>query len=163
MAATTVLVPVDLGPLSLELATFAARLAQGLGLRVLLFSAVTTPMDLAPEVPMVHAGWLSSRMQQEKLAAAREGLESLAAAMPAPGPLVTQEVVEAEPSQAILARASQPDVALIVMGTHARRGLGRLMLGSVAQRVLLHAPRPVAICGPGTLPFAEVGEHRAAS
>jgi nucleotide-binding universal stress UspA family protein len=34
---------------------------------------------------------------------------------------------------------------LIVMGTHGRRGLRRLFLGSVAERVVAASPRPVVM------------------
>src|SRR5207247_9050465 len=40
-----------------------------------------------------------------------------------------------------LARDSQCD--LIVMGTHGRTGLGRLLMGSVAEQVMRRAPCPV--------------------
>jgi nucleotide-binding universal stress UspA family protein len=44
---------------------------------------------------------------------------------------------------AILRYADDKKVDLIVMGTHGRRGLRRLMLGSVAQEVVRLAPSPV--------------------
>ena len=42
-----------------------------------------------------------------------------------------------------LAAAEKPD--LVVTGTHGRRGLGRLVLGSVAERVAREAPCPVLV------------------
>lgn len=39
--------------------------------------------------------------------------------------------------------AEREEIDLIVMGTHGRRGLGRLFLGSVAEEVVRHAPCPV--------------------
>jgi nucleotide-binding universal stress UspA family protein len=41
----------------------------------------------------------------------------------------------------------RPD--LLVMATHARRGLQRLVLGSVTEYVLRHAQRPVLVLPPG--------------
>lgn len=54
-------------------------------------------------------------------------------------------VVQADPAAAILeaARANQAD--LIVLTTHARRGLDRLVHGSVAHEVLKHAEVPVLL------------------
>src|SRR5690242_16553658 len=40
----------------------------------------------------------------------------------------------------ILSFVEDQDVDLVVMGTHGRRGLDRLMMGSVAERVLRRAP-----------------------
>ena len=47
------------------------------------------------------------------------------------------------PAFAILELAKADGYDLIVMGTHGRRGFGRVMLGSVAERVLREAPCPV--------------------
>ena len=40
-------------------------------------------------------------------------------------------------------------IDLIVIGTHGRSGLGTLLLGSVAENILRHAPCPVLTVGPG--------------
>ena len=47
------------------------------------------------------------------------------------------------PAPVILDYAQGEDMDLIVMGTHGRRGLGHLFLGSVAEKVVRHAPCPV--------------------
>jgi nucleotide-binding universal stress UspA family protein len=47
------------------------------------------------------------------------------------------------PSAVILQYANEGDMDLIVMGTHGRRGLGYLFLGSVAEEVTRFAKRPV--------------------
>jgi len=44
---------------------------------------------------------------------------------------------------------SENEIDLIVVGTHGRKGLGKLLLGSVAEEVLRHAPCPVLTAGPG--------------
>jgi len=48
-------------------------------------------------------------------------------------------------SQAILDEAKKFSADLIVMGTHGRRGVNRLLLGSDAERVLREAPVPVLL------------------
>jgi nucleotide-binding universal stress UspA family protein len=47
------------------------------------------------------------------------------------------------PDELITTLAEQGSYDLIVMGTHGRRGLLRAVLGSVAERVVRHAPCPV--------------------
>ena len=46
-------------------------------------------------------------------------------------------------AEVILEYAIEEDINLIVMGTHGRRGLKRILLGSVAEEVLRKAPCPV--------------------
>lgn len=53
------------------------------------------------------------------------------------------ELKEGNPAQVIAEEAARHD--LVVMGTHGRTGLDRLLLGSVAQRVLQKSPKPVLV------------------
>ena len=46
---------------------------------------------------------------------------------------------EGDPAETIVAFAEAHEVDLIVLGTHGRTGLRRLLLGSVARNVTLHA------------------------
>ena len=48
-----------------------------------------------------------------------------------------------QPVEEILRVAKESHVDLIIMGTHGRRGLKRMLLGSVAERVMREAPCPV--------------------
>lgn len=50
-----------------------------------------------------------------------------------------------EPYQEIVAEAAKRKVNTIILGSHGRTGLKRLMMGSVAQRVVGHAPCNVLI------------------
>ncbi|MFB6312157.1 MAG: universal stress protein, partial [Salinirussus sp.] len=53
------------------------------------------------------------------------------------------------PAQAILDYIDQYDIDLVVMGTHGRSGLDRMLLGSVTEKVLRQAAIPVlAVPGP---------------
>ncbi|GGM31039.1 universal stress protein [Haloarcula argentinensis] len=56
---------------------------------------------------------------------------------------VTRATAEGSPSQEIVDYASQHGCDLIVMGTHGRGGIDRLLLGSVAERVVRSAHVPV--------------------
>jgi len=55
----------------------------------------------------------------------------------------TTEVRHGIPHEEILAYAADREVDLIVMGTHGRTGVGRALLGSVAERVIKSASVPV--------------------
>ena len=63
-----------------------------------------------------------------------------------PGEHLPELVVEqGNAADTILACAARLRADVIVMGTHGRRGYDRLMLGSVAERVLRNAPCPVLV------------------
>lgn len=55
-------------------------------------------------------------------------------------------VRDGEPHQAITALAAEISATLIVMGSHGRKGLTRLLMGSVTERVIGYADCPVLVC-----------------
>ena len=55
----------------------------------------------------------------------------------------THHYLHGSPEHEILAFAAEQHVDLIVIGTHGRTGLSRLLMGSVAEAVVRHAPCPV--------------------
>ena len=59
--------------------------------------------------------------------------------------LQTHEAVVAalSPSEAILDYARDKMIDVIVIGTHGRTGLSRLVMGSVAEKIVRSAPCPV--------------------
>lgn len=96
-----------------------------------------------------------------------EGLdEELHAKMDALKPVSNEVVVEkhlreGEPAPHIVRLAEECHADVVVLGTHGRTGLGRLLLGSVAEEVLRKAPCPVlTIKTPAA--FAEKDEAEAA-
>ena len=54
----------------------------------------------------------------------------------------------------------QEHVDLVVIGTHGRRGLGKLLLGSVAEKIFRCADCPVLTVGPGCNQESSVGNSR---
>lgn len=62
---------------------------------------------------------------------------------------VEVRVVEALPVEGILQVAEETGADLIAMGTHGRSGFNRLMLGSVAEKILRASPVPVLTVHPG--------------
>lgn len=55
---------------------------------------------------------------------------------------------------------NQQQIDLVVVGTHARRGLGKLVLGSVAEHIFRHADCLVLTVGPGSLQDSPIGSAR---
>jgi nucleotide-binding universal stress UspA family protein len=56
---------------------------------------------------------------------------------------VKAELKQGNAAQVIVEEAAEHD--LVVMGTHGRSGLDRLLLGSVTQKVLQRSPKPVLV------------------
>lgn len=63
-----------------------------------------------------------------------------------------------DPAEQIEAYADSQDVGLIVLGTHGRTGLSRLVMGSVAEKVVRSAKQPVLVVKQPEA--ADSGEHR---
>ncbi len=63
----------------------------------------------------------------------------------AKGLRVDSHVRYGKDAEEILDHASMGDIDLVAMSTHGRSGVGRWMLGSVAEKVLRHAPKPVLL------------------
>lgn len=87
----------------------------------------------------------------------RENLAPLAS--DAPDLNIEKWLEQGDPVEQILNVAEETSCDLIVMGTHGRKGVPRLLLGSVAEKVLRNAPCPV-LTVPG--PIAEPVHSRSA-
>ena len=81
----------------------------------------------------------------------RDDAEQQAAALAGraekPGVAITTTVVIGSPFHDICKIAEQSKSDLIVVGSHGRTGLSHVLLGSVAERVVRHAPCPVLVVG----------------
>jgi nucleotide-binding universal stress UspA family protein len=53
------------------------------------------------------------------------------------------EIVAGDPATEILERAASGNYDLVAIGTHGRTGLPRLLIGSIAEKVVRAAPCPV--------------------
>jgi len=70
--------------------------------------------------------------------------------------------VSSDPARAIVEHAKATHVDLIVVGTHGRGAVARLMMGSVAEKVVRTAPCPVLVVRPHEHEFIvpdAVGAH----
>jgi len=77
------------------------------------------------------------------VAAARKGFDRLVALARRAGVRVRCVLLDGRPAREIVRLARARRASLITMGTHGRRGLRRLLLGSVAAGVAAAAPCPV--------------------
>ena len=61
-------------------------------------------------------------------------------------------VVQGDPAEEIMACANEKGVDLIIMASHGRKGLDRLLLGSVVQKVAKYAEQPLLTVRPQAKP-----------
>lgn len=80
---------------------------------------------------------------------ARANADRAVAIAQAQGIAVKSRVIEGDPRVALVAQAAHEDADLIVIGSHGRRGIERLVLGSVAEYVVRTAPLPVLVVRTG--------------
>jgi nucleotide-binding universal stress UspA family protein len=132
----TILLPLDGSPLAERALTYAAVLARRCEARVVLVEAV--PSRSLPGVDPSDA-------QAELHRHAESYLNVAAGRLSAAGIATETHVVIADPVQAILDAAARQHADLIVMSTHGRGGLGRMLYGSVADQVLRRATVPVLL------------------
>jgi nucleotide-binding universal stress UspA family protein len=76
---------------------------------------------------------------------ARSNLQEVSDLCAAEGVSVETFVREGEPHEQITGVASEIGASLVVMGTHGRKGLSRLLMGSVTERTIGYAGCPVLI------------------
>ncbi|MFW5832609.1 MAG: universal stress protein [Pseudomonadota bacterium] len=86
---------------------------------------------------------------------------ALAGAVDLPPDFADILVVAGAPVAALEAAAEQLDADLVVTATHARRGLGRLVLGSVTSRLLRESDRDLLVLPPGILAADPAAEQPA--
>ncbi len=138
-----ILVPVDGSDTSLLAVAKAAGLAKAFG------SAVTALYVVDP-YPFTGVGADFAYGQAQYINAAKAeantALDAVRKAMTDAGVAVTTVVGEGHAVHEGIVRALEgTDIDLIVMGSHGRRGLEKLMLGSVAQKVLGVVRVPVLV------------------
>lgn len=68
---------------------------------------------------------------------------------------VEHRLLEGDPVEALVDLAEQEQVDCIVLSSHGRTGLMRLLMGSVAEKIVRRATRPVVVIKPGQLAEAE--------
>jgi nucleotide-binding universal stress UspA family protein len=141
-----VLVPVDGSPKSKEAFEYAVAMPDV----ELTLITVVNPFDIDPlspgyQSPLGKAGMpaYSQEWYQEEWDNAHELHEDLRESA---GDVPTKSVVKmGQPARKILRYAREHDVDHIVIGTHGRDDISRILLGSVADRVIRRAPMMVTV------------------
>jgi len=135
-----ILVPTDGSGCSLRAAELAIYLAKVLGAEILAIYVIDT--IILEEIAKITEKEVAEKELKEKgerylnhitKSAGKEGLKTEAV------------LTKGEPHDQIVHYAKSLGADLIVIGTHGRRGAERILIGSVAERVIEYAPCPVLV------------------
>jgi len=140
MPKTTLLCPTDFSASGDQAAAYAVAMAGQLGgWTVHLLHVHHVPLHDADINAPHRAGDLEAALQKEL----GSRLEAQAAALSTGAVKVAAELTAGVPWREILAAGDRLQADMIVMGTLGHTGLARLLLGSVAERVVRMSDRPV--------------------
>ena len=144
---TRILVPVDGSDTSMQGFTQAVGLAKDHKAQLRILNVVDD-LIMAPLMMKPSGAAEFAYVMENSRAEGKRVLAKAAAAAEKAGVRVATTQVESRgrpASDVILRDAKRSKCDLIVMGTHGRRGLNRLLLGSDAERVLRESPVPVLL------------------
>ncbi|HXH14080.1 MAG TPA: universal stress protein [Alphaproteobacteria bacterium] len=135
-----ILAPTDFSEYSKEAVAYAFELAQKFGAKLLLLHVIEMPAyPVEGFVPPSIGSTLIEDLERQAWADLAQVLSEAQNDKVA----LTRQVVVGIPYRKIVEVAAAEKVDLIVMATHGRTGLGHLLIGSVAERVVRTAPCPV--------------------
>lgn len=142
VATERVMIALDTGPLAERGLDFAVDWLRARGSELVLYCATGLS---EPE----SGGWSpGASIRREMVADAREYLARVAQRLEERGWRTRQVVEDAPAAAGILDAADREGADLIVLTSHARTGLDRWFMGSVAERVFRHAACPVLLVNP---------------
>lgn len=142
-ASSRLLLPVDDSELSQRVIGLGRRLLEPHGEvgRGVLLHVVAPPSD--------------SQKRERMIVAARERLENEIRCLGRGPGTLRPWVSVGEPAEEILRSAAATDSKLIVMASHGRAGLQRVIRGSVAEEVLRRTTVPLLLCNPHELKLGD--------
>lgn len=145
---THILISTDGSELAQKGIDHGLSLAKDLGAKV----TILTVTERFPfQATTAGAGWVPTAediesYEQGQKEMAQEVLNAVKASADKYGvQAAIRHIPDAWPAEAIVETAKRDGCNLIVMASHGRRGLGRLLLGSQTAEVLAHSPVPVLV------------------
>ncbi|NTW82522.1 MAG: universal stress protein [Chlorobiaceae bacterium] len=136
----TILCPVDFSDAARKAVDYAREFAVSTGASIYLLHVVE-PIPIPP----VDASLNYIQIEEELEKAAQTDLNVLKDSLLSKGLKVDCGLETGNPSDIILEKVEELEVNFIIMGSHGRKGLNRLIMGSVADAVIRKAVCPVLI------------------
>jgi nucleotide-binding universal stress UspA family protein len=118
---------------------YACEFAKSMGSKVILLNVIE-PRPIAAEMSLSYIP-----LEEDLVVAAREDFIPMVKEAETAGIDVSADVTIGLPAESILQHVAELDVNLLIMGSHGKTGLSRLLMGSVAEAVIRKAAVPVLI------------------
>ncbi len=143
----SILLPTDFSECGNFALSYAASLARTFGASILCVHVIE------PMVPTVGYSGISEPLPIADIAdqledSAERELPKFAESGECAGLAVEELIVHGEAASEIVRVAKERSVDLIVVSSHGRTGLGRILFGSTAEAIVRHAPCPVLVVKP---------------
>src|ERR1041384_350893 len=143
----SILLPTDFSECGNYALSYAASLARTFGASILCVNVIEPIVPTVGYSGMTEPLPIADITEQLEDSAERE-LPKLAECDECSGIDVEELVVHGEAASEIVRVAKERDVDLIVISSHGRTGLGRILFGSTAESVVRHASCPVLVVKP---------------
>lgn len=155
MTAKNILVATDLSESSAPALRSAVELGSALGARITLVHVLEPP----PTPPGLEAFALEGlpidweeRLLRGRTAAAQERIASQASAASSERCQVVPKLITGILPDSLVSELKGGGYDLLVVGSHGRTGVAHFFLGSVAEKLVRHAPCPVLVVRPNAAP-----------
>jgi nucleotide-binding universal stress UspA family protein len=135
----SILCPMDFSDASKNAYRYACEFAKSMRSKVILLNVIE-PRPIAADMSLNYIP-----LEEDLAAAAREDFIPLVSEAEAKGVDVSADVMIGIPAEVILQQIADLDVSMLIMGSHGKTGLSRLLMGSVAEAVVRKAAIPVLI------------------
>jgi nucleotide-binding universal stress UspA family protein len=139
MNAQKIIFATDFSPGSQTTLAVASSLAKSTGAELLIVHCTVPPAVYGGAEMVTHLGEMDEKLSRERLAAITPH---------DPAVRVRRELLHGDPAKEVVDLARREKADLIVVGSHGRTGLERLLMGSVAESIVRRASCPVLTIKP---------------
>ena len=149
MSRKKVLIPIDDSPFSLQILSYVQELLSPAETELILLHVEQEPEAIHIELPGSESFNIYTDQAEESMRIDFSiSMEPLIQKLTDLGFKATTDMGFGKPAQAIEARIFYRPVDMIAMTTHGRKGLDRVILGSVAEHILHHCHVPILLFHP---------------
>ncbi|MFW6067891.1 MAG: universal stress protein [Myxococcota bacterium] len=141
-----ILIPIDFSECSEHALELAANLAGKIGADAVAVHVIAPPTDYLPMARELWGAGAKDRLSEQAQAKAERDLEAFRQRQPEEvREAVRFKIEKGVPYDRILQDVEREHFDMIVVGSRGRNAADRILMGSVAERLVRHAPCPVLV------------------